>query len=397
MQEGNGNEDDSALEQAENRIAEALKQQGREEPILLKGSDADGLLLRLPEGMKDSDVRTLRGLREAIIEKDYYVTEALRIIEQAAGPQVIFKGGTSLSKGWGLIQRFSEDIDIFLDPTAFEPPLGKKAIDRELKKLRQADRAAPGTDLRREGEPDHRRLRPQRPLRVCPAIRRGRRHPQPRLRRGRHCKRPGTDRTRPAPVLCRAIPRGKRGHSGSRGRRPVRDAAAPFPRGSSAPFFGNSRACKLMVSRDGPADETPSSSRECGFFRSGQLFRFPGSSRLALTLLWRMWNAGREVNGSIARSQDISASRRAADTGVCDEQCMSSPSRDRVHWWTFAGNASEKSHFVSLFGPLGVAFRWQRSIRKPRYPKQIGSVMWSSLARKHHVGRRTQKSHIEVR
>lgn len=78
-----------------------------------------------------------RGLREAIIEKDYYVTEALRIIEQEAGSQVIFKGGTSLSKGWGLIQRFSEDIDIFLDPTAFDPPLGKEAIDRELKKLRQ--------------------------------------------------------------------------------------------------------------------------------------------------------------------------------------------------------------------------------------------------------------------
>ena len=50
---------------------------------------------------------------------------------------MIFKGGTSLSKGWNLIQRFSEDIDIFLDPTAFTPPLGKKAIDRELKRLRQ--------------------------------------------------------------------------------------------------------------------------------------------------------------------------------------------------------------------------------------------------------------------
>ena len=33
-----------------------------------------------------------------IIEKDYYLTEALRIIEQAAGEKVIFKGGTSLSK-----------------------------------------------------------------------------------------------------------------------------------------------------------------------------------------------------------------------------------------------------------------------------------------------------------
>jgi Nucleotidyl transferase AbiEii toxin, Type IV TA system len=85
-----------------------------------------------------------RGLREAIIEKDYFVTEALRIIEQEAGAKVIFKGGTSLSKGWNLIQRFSEDIDIFLDPTAFDPPLGKKAIDRELKKLRQAIEKHPG-------------------------------------------------------------------------------------------------------------------------------------------------------------------------------------------------------------------------------------------------------------
>jgi hypothetical protein len=85
-----------------------------------------------------------RGLREAIIEKDYFVTEALRIIEREAGSKVIFKGGTSLSKGWGLIQRFSEDIDIFLDPTAFTPPLGKKAIDRELKKLRQAIGQHPG-------------------------------------------------------------------------------------------------------------------------------------------------------------------------------------------------------------------------------------------------------------
>jgi hypothetical protein len=43
-----------------------------------------------------------RGLREAIIEEDYFVTEALRVIENAAGPQVIFKRGTNLSKGKGL-------------------------------------------------------------------------------------------------------------------------------------------------------------------------------------------------------------------------------------------------------------------------------------------------------
>jgi hypothetical protein len=66
---------------------------------------------------------------------------------------VIFKGGTSLSKGWNLIQRFSEDIDIFLDPFAFKPALGKNAIDRELKKLRDAVGAHPAlTFVANEGQ-----------------------------------------------------------------------------------------------------------------------------------------------------------------------------------------------------------------------------------------------------
>ncbi|MXZ72335.1 MAG: nucleotidyl transferase AbiEii/AbiGii toxin family protein [Acidobacteria bacterium] len=79
-----------------------------------------------------------RGLRPALVEKDYYVTEVLRIIASTIGEKVIFKGGTSLSKGWNLIDRFSEDIDVFLDPAAFEPTLGKRAIDRELKRLRDS-------------------------------------------------------------------------------------------------------------------------------------------------------------------------------------------------------------------------------------------------------------------
>lgn len=77
-------------------------------------------------------------IREQIVEKDYYVTEALRILAEQPGNRIIFKGGTSLSKGWNLIQRFSEDIDIFLDPEAFMPSLGKRGIDRELKVLRDA-------------------------------------------------------------------------------------------------------------------------------------------------------------------------------------------------------------------------------------------------------------------
>ena len=94
-----------------------------------------------------------RGLRPALIEKDYYVTEALRCIAIASGDKVIFKGGTSLSKGWDLIQRFSEDIDIFLDPTVFTPPLGGNAINRELRRLREAAGAHPAlTFLAKESQ-----------------------------------------------------------------------------------------------------------------------------------------------------------------------------------------------------------------------------------------------------
>lgn len=60
------------------------------------------------------------GLNEQFVEKDYYVTEVLRIVAGAYGEKVIFKGGTSLSKGWALIDRFSEDVDLFVDPARFD-------------------------------------------------------------------------------------------------------------------------------------------------------------------------------------------------------------------------------------------------------------------------------------
>jgi hypothetical protein len=92
-----------------------------------------------------------RGLRPALIEKDYYVTETLRIIAATVGDKVIFKGGTSLSKGWNLIQRFSEDVDIFLDPRAFSPMLGRNGINRELKVLRDAIAAQPDLTFQPDG------------------------------------------------------------------------------------------------------------------------------------------------------------------------------------------------------------------------------------------------------
>ena len=114
---------------------------------LFEHPDFDQAVIRAAEQFRP------RGLRDAFIEKDSYVTEALRIIAAAAGDKVIFKGGTSLSKGWNLIQRFSEDIDIFLDPTAFSPALNKRAIDRELKKLRNKIEEHPGlTCLEKESQ-----------------------------------------------------------------------------------------------------------------------------------------------------------------------------------------------------------------------------------------------------
>lgn len=54
------------------------------------------------------------GQEVSLVEKDYWVTHALyAIVEQ--GFEVWFKGGTSLSKGFGLIERFSEDIDVRID------------------------------------------------------------------------------------------------------------------------------------------------------------------------------------------------------------------------------------------------------------------------------------------
>lgn len=51
------------------------------------------------------------GIRTAIVEKDYYVTMILKLLAQKA-PGCVFKGGTSLSKCYHVIERFSEDIDI---------------------------------------------------------------------------------------------------------------------------------------------------------------------------------------------------------------------------------------------------------------------------------------------
>lgn len=56
-----------------------------------------------------------KGIPEIYIEKDYWVTYALyNIFKNEIGKESVFKGGTALSKCFGLIQRFSEDIDLIV-------------------------------------------------------------------------------------------------------------------------------------------------------------------------------------------------------------------------------------------------------------------------------------------
>ena len=54
------------------------------------------------------------GIKSEIIEKDYYVTLFLKELVSIS-PDIIFKGGTSLSKCYHLIDRFSEDIDLNIE------------------------------------------------------------------------------------------------------------------------------------------------------------------------------------------------------------------------------------------------------------------------------------------
>ncbi len=63
------------------------------------------------------ETASVANITEAVIEKDFWVCWALYLIfsNEMLSRQVLFKGGTSLSKCYGLIERFSEDIDLILD------------------------------------------------------------------------------------------------------------------------------------------------------------------------------------------------------------------------------------------------------------------------------------------
>jgi hypothetical protein len=84
---------------------------------------------------------------EVNVEKDFWVCWTLDALFNRLpqdGPRLLFKGGTSLSKGYGLISRFSEDVDV----TVFRDDLGQRASVADLEALSGNKRKAKLEDIK---------------------------------------------------------------------------------------------------------------------------------------------------------------------------------------------------------------------------------------------------------
>ena len=80
-----------------------------------------------------TEIATQKGMKPFAVEKDWWVSLTLEIIfEMPIAEHLVFKGGTSLSKAWKLIGRFSEDIDLAIDKEffGFTGELGKNQRDK---------------------------------------------------------------------------------------------------------------------------------------------------------------------------------------------------------------------------------------------------------------------------
>ena len=70
----------------------------------------------------------LSGRRAHPLEKDVWVVQTLSVLFDAPfGADLVFRGGTSLAKGYQVLCRFSEDVDITCDIRAFAPDLAADA------------------------------------------------------------------------------------------------------------------------------------------------------------------------------------------------------------------------------------------------------------------------------
>ena len=81
---------------------------------------------------------TASGRPAHILEKDVWVVWTLStLFESEFGNHLVFKGGTSLSKAYGAIRRFSEDIDVTYDIRERRRDSESEAALRELAAVSQ--------------------------------------------------------------------------------------------------------------------------------------------------------------------------------------------------------------------------------------------------------------------
>ncbi len=88
-----------------------------------------------PQALSDAITATSQalGIRDLYVEKDYWVTLALfRLANSDLSEEIVFKGGTSLSKAHKIIERFSEDVDLALIP---EEGRSKNRIKQKLRAI----------------------------------------------------------------------------------------------------------------------------------------------------------------------------------------------------------------------------------------------------------------------
>ena len=89
------------------------------------------------------------GMTVKAVEKDWWITLTLHaLFSLPMAEHFIFKGGTSLSKGWKLIERFSEDIDIALAPEAFGRSYVEQPSHSYVKRLKKEGCAFSSSQIR---------------------------------------------------------------------------------------------------------------------------------------------------------------------------------------------------------------------------------------------------------
>lgn len=93
----------------------------------------------------------LSGINGKALEKDLWVTTVLEaVFKTPYAPHLHFKGGTSLSKAWQIIERFSEDIDLSIDRSFYG--FGEDLSYAQIKKLKRISSQFVSSDFREELE-----------------------------------------------------------------------------------------------------------------------------------------------------------------------------------------------------------------------------------------------------